>query len=144
MRAMLLPVPSPECDLLDMGILISLKVSRKPSLKSPFIIYIYETKHKGYGCEKVIGYATCEYVAPLNSHYQLYIKDFVRYDEPKDINNMFLACRRKAGTDCSCCIDEGKNTCKAVTKPPKTWCYVETEEGHEFNIIKTISNMLFT
>lgn len=145
MKAILMPVSPAECSVIELGIAIALTSARKPSLKPPFIIYIYETKGNNDGCEKVIGYATCDDVGQKysRSRCNLYIKDFVKYEEPKDINNMFLACRRKAGTDCSCCIEEGKDTCKAVTKPPKTWCYVETEEGHEFNIIKTISNMFF-
>ena len=144
MKSILMPISPAESSLLELGIQISLFSNRKPSLKPPFIIYLYEKKVNNFGCEKVIGYATCDYIEQFHtSHYNFYIKDFVKYEEPKDINNMFLACRRKAGTDCSCCIDERKNTCKAITKPPKTWCYVQTEEGHEFNIIKTISNMLF-
>lgn len=47
------------------------------------------------------------------------------YDEPKSLDEFFYACDKQKGTDCSVCIDRREKSCKAITKPPQSWCYVE-------------------
>ena len=57
--------------------------------------------------------------------YGWHISDLVIYDEPKDLSEFLYACDKPQGTDCSTCLDRRENKCKALTRPPQSWCYVE-------------------
>lgn len=57
--------------------------------------------------------------------YGWHISDLVIYDKPKELSEFFKACDKPKGTDCSVCIDHRENKCKAITRPPQSWCYVE-------------------
>ena len=59
--------------------------------------------------------------------YGWHILDLVIYDKPKELGEFFKACDKPKGTDCSVCVDHRKNRCKAITRPPQSWCYVESE-----------------
>ncbi len=54
-----------------------------------------------------------------------HISDLVIYDKPKELNTFFSACKKPEGTDCSKCVDERQQSCKALKRPPQSWCYVE-------------------
>lgn len=54
-----------------------------------------------------------------------HISDLVIYDEPKRLSEFFYACDKPKGIDCSVCLDNRENKCKAITRPPQSWCYVE-------------------
>lgn len=54
-----------------------------------------------------------------------HISNLVIYDKPKGLNEFFYACDKPKGTDCSVCLDRRENKCKAITRPPQSWCYVE-------------------
>ena len=43
----------------------------------------------------------------------------------KELSEFFYACDKPKGTDCSVCLDHRANKCKAITRPPQSWCYVE-------------------
>lgn len=66
-----------------------------------------------------------KYAGANTELYGWHISDFVIYDEPKDLGEFFHACDKQKGTDCSVCIDRRENTCKTITRPPQSWCYVE-------------------
>lgn len=53
------------------------------------------------------------------------ISDLIIYDTPKELSEFYLACNKPSGTDCSMCIDHRENSCKSITRPPQSWCYVE-------------------
>ena len=57
--------------------------------------------------------------------YAWHISDLVIYDKPKELSEFFYACDKPKGTDCSECLDRRENKCKAITRPPQSWCYVE-------------------
>jgi predicted transcriptional regulator len=57
--------------------------------------------------------------------YGWHISDLKIYDEPKELSEFFKACDKPKGTDCSVCVDRRENRCKAITRPPQSWCYVE-------------------
>ena len=57
--------------------------------------------------------------------YGWHITDLVIYDKPKELGEFFYACKKPKGTDCSVCLDRRENRCKAITRPPQSWCYVE-------------------
>lgn len=57
--------------------------------------------------------------------YGWHISNLKIYDEPKPLDEFFYACDKQEGTDCSVCIDHRETKCKAVTRPPQSWCYVE-------------------
>lgn len=57
--------------------------------------------------------------------YAWHISNLVIYDKPKELSEFFNACDKPKGTDCSVCIDHRENKCKAITRPPQSWCYVE-------------------
>lgn len=61
--------------------------------------------------------------------YGWHISDLVIYDKPKELSEFFYACDKPKGTDCSVCLDHRENKCKAITRPPQSWCYVE--EGRD-------------
>lgn len=60
--------------------------------------------------------------------YGWHISDLVIYDNPKDLNEFFYACDKPQGTDCSVCFDRREYKCKAITRPPQSWMYVEVEQ----------------
>lgn len=57
--------------------------------------------------------------------YGWHISDLVIYDEPRELREFFYACDKPKGSDCSVCLDHRENRCKAITRPPQSWCYVE-------------------
>lgn len=61
--------------------------------------------------------------------YAWHISDLLIYDEPKALGEFFYACDKAKGTDCSVCVDRRENKCKAITRPPRSWCYVEVDNG---------------
>jgi hypothetical protein len=60
--------------------------------------------------------------------YGWHISDLVIYDKPRELSEFFYACDKPKGTDCSVCLDHRENKCKAITRPPQSWCYVEVTE----------------
>ena len=62
-----------------------------------------------------------------NDGYGWHITDLVIYDKPKELSEFFKACDKPSGTDCSECIDARAQSCKALTRPTQSWCYVEGE-----------------
>lgn len=57
--------------------------------------------------------------------YGYHISDLKIYDKPKELGEFFGACKQPKGTDCSVCRDNREHTCKSLTHPPQSWCYVE-------------------
>lgn len=57
--------------------------------------------------------------------YGYHISDLKIYDKPKELSEFFGACKQPKGTDCSVCRDNREHTCKSLTHPPQSWCYVE-------------------
>lgn len=57
--------------------------------------------------------------------YAWHISDLKIYDKPKELGEFFCACKQPKGTDCSVCRDNREYTCKSLTHPPQSWCYVE-------------------
>lgn len=57
--------------------------------------------------------------------YLWHISDLKIYDKPKELSEFFYACKQPKGTDCSVCRDNREQTCKSITRPPQSWCYVE-------------------
>lgn len=57
--------------------------------------------------------------------YGWHISDLAIYDKPMELSEFFYACDKPKGTDCSVCLDHRENKCKAITRPPQSWCYVE-------------------
>lgn len=57
--------------------------------------------------------------------YAWHISDLVIYDKPKELSEFFHACDKPKGTDCSVCLDHRENKCKAITRPPQSYMYVE-------------------
>ncbi len=57
--------------------------------------------------------------------YGWHISDLKIYDKPKELSEFFGACKQPKGTDCSVCRDNREHTCKSLTHPPQSWCYVE-------------------
>ena len=86
---------------------------------------------KTFGHDALIRAAACMSDADAaayctkNIMYAWHISDLVIYDEPKELSEFFYACKQPSGTDCSVCVDHRENSCKAITRPPQSWCYVE-------------------
>lgn len=57
--------------------------------------------------------------------YGWHISDLVIYEEPRSLDDFFHACNKPKGTDCAVCLDHRENNCKAITRAPQSWCYVE-------------------
>ncbi len=62
-----------------------------------------------------------------NEGYGWHISNLVIYNKPRELGEFFYACNKPKSTDCSVCIDHRENKCKAITGPPQSWCYVESE-----------------
>lgn len=75
-------------------------------------------------------YLGLQYIDIKGQHefYGWHISDLVIYDKPKELSEFFKACDKPKGTDCSVCIDRRENSCKSITRPPQSWCYVEAKE----------------
>ena len=71
---------------------------------------------------------------PYNSHfddkgaYAWHISALVIYDKPRELGGFYHACKQPSGTDCSVCRDRVEQNCWQITRPPQSWCYVESEE----------------
>ena len=57
----------------------------------------------------------------------LVISDLVIYDKPRGLREFYHACKQPSGTDCSVCRDRVEQNCWQITRPPQSWCYVESE-----------------
>ena len=57
--------------------------------------------------------------------YGWHISDLVIYDKPEELETFFSACDKPEETDCSKCVDERQQSCRALKRPPQSWCYVE-------------------
>ena len=63
--------------------------------------------------------------------YGWHISDLLIYDKPKPLSAFYRACRNRQETDCSVCVDLGKNECSEIRKPPQSWMYVEVPEAEK-------------
>jgi predicted transcriptional regulator len=63
--------------------------------------------------------------------YGWHISNLVIYDKPRELSEFHHLCKQPSGTDCSKCLEEGKTTCWSITRPPQSWCYVESEVDTE-------------
>lgn len=57
--------------------------------------------------------------------YGWHISQLEIYERPMPIIDFHYACRKPAWSNCTLCKEAGENTCKQMTKPPQSWCYVE-------------------
>ena len=79
-----------------------------------------------------IGYKFGDFIyAKPNLFYGWEISDLVIYEQAKDLQEFFRACDKPAGTDCSRCYDLRTQTCRSISRPPQSWCYVEEVEHHD-------------
>lgn len=93
------------------------------SLKADNIVQAYynNTQATCLTDKEIMGYANG------GKLYYWHISNLVIYDKPRELNEFFKACEKPKGTDCSVCIDRRENKCKAIIRPPQSWCYVESE-----------------
>ena len=59
-----------------------------------------------------------------NAGYAWHISEVKMYEQQKELDEFFYACKHPEGTDCSKCIDRRENTCRSIKRPPQSWCYV--------------------
>lgn len=85
-----------------------------------------------YETDSTITKASCLSIVELIKYsnmdkplYFWHISDLKIYDKPKELSEFFGACKQPKGTDCSVCRDNREHTCKSLTHPPQSWCYVE-------------------
>lgn len=85
-----------------------------------------------YETDSTITKASCLSIVELIKYsnmdkplYAWHISDLKIYDKPKELSEFFGACKQPKGTDCSVCRDNREHTCKSLTHPPQSWCYVE-------------------
>ncbi len=150
MKSVLISINKPHTDNI-FSYLKGLEWRKKPLPLG--LHYVYETKNKG-GCGKVIGEMQivankavdtsaplevsvinmgCVHPVKLKEYanngivYANFIEGAKLYDKPRELREFFYACDKPKGTDCSKCIDNNEIKCKAVTRPPQSWCYVESE-----------------
>ncbi len=57
--------------------------------------------------------------------YGWHITDAKLYDKPRELSEFFAACKQPKGTDCSVCRDNREYTCKPLSRPSQSFCYVE-------------------
>lgn len=116
--------------------------------KSSYINGLNGTVIGEYVCDKIIEYPAFQqmdaYIIPFlqqsltcltqeelwqyekgKTLYGWRISDLKIYDKPKELGEFFGACKQPKGTDCSVCRDNREHTCKSLTHPPQSWCYVE-------------------
>lgn len=61
----------------------------------------------------------------IKEFYGWHISDLVIYYEPNELYEFYSACKNEAENDCSKFIDDGKQSCFGLKRPPQSWCYVE-------------------
>ena len=79
--------------------------------------------------KKLITQETCLSESDFRSYrgkYGYHITNLVIYDKPRDLETFFYRCNKPVGTDCSKCVDQRKQSCKPIKRPPQSWCYVES------------------
>ena len=69
-----------------------------------------------------------QYAGSRTAVYGWEISDLVIYERAKSLSGFYHACDKPEGTDCSRCHDLEMQTCRSLTRPPQSWCYVE--EAH--------------
>lgn len=57
--------------------------------------------------------------------YGWHISKLVIYPKPKKLSDFFGKCDKPVLFDCSFCHEYGTKSCKQLTRPPQSWCYVE-------------------
>lgn len=65
-----------------------------------------------------------------NDGYGWYISDLKIYDKPKELSEFTPFCEYK-GERCDNCkfyVEQFGGCCRTLSRPPQSWCYVETEE----------------
>ena len=60
--------------------------------------------------------------------YGWHISDLKVYEEPKKLTEYYGKCDKPTMFDCSFCHEFGTKSCKQMTRPPQSWCYVEVQE----------------
>lgn len=66
-----------------------------------------------------------DYIGPNHTGYGWHISDLEIYDTPKELTDYYGQCKKPVLFDCSFCHEYGAKTCKPMTRPPQSWCYVE-------------------
>jgi predicted transcriptional regulator len=66
--------------------------------------------------------------------YGWHISDLVIYDKPRELGEFYVwkkcnSCRDTGYESTACCYDEDCKVPAVITRPPQSWCYVESEEG---------------
>lgn len=66
--------------------------------------------------------------------YGWHISDLVIYDKPKELNEFYLkkkcnSCKRSGYESSACIYDEDCIVPAVITRPPRSWCYVQDLEG---------------
>lgn len=113
MKSVLISIQKPHTD----DIFCGKKLLEWRKLQLPYgKYYVYESKKNG-GCGKVVG------ELEINAK---------RYDEPKELSEFYTNCEGGNEIRCRKCVaNTGKSFCethlkKPITRPPQSWCYVET------------------
>lgn len=75
--------------------------------------------------DSCLSYAELEKYSNGRDIYVWHVSNLKIYDKPKELGEFFGACKQPKGTDCSVCRDNREHTCKSLTRPPQSWCYVE-------------------
>ena len=65
--------------------------------------------------------------------YEWHISDLVIYDKPRELSEFYVwkkcnSCRDTGYESTACCYDEDCRVPAVITRPPQSWCYVESED----------------
>lgn len=69
--------------------------------------------------EKIFEYANGKEI------YGWHISELKIYNHAKELDEFFRPCDKPQFYDCSKCTDLNEYSCKALERPPQSWCYVE-------------------
>jgi hypothetical protein len=73
------------------------------------------------------------YIGCNDYGYGWHISDLKIYDEPRELSEFYVwkkcnSCRDTGYESTACCYDEDCKVPAVITRPPQSWCYVESED----------------
>lgn len=104
----------------------------KPHYDIPIFCNQYEYGWKIGEAEDCLSFEELDFYLGGKNGYGWHISDLVIYDKPRELTDFYVwkkcnACRDTGYESTACCYDEDCKVPAVISRPPQSWCYVESE-----------------
>ena len=94
--------------------------------------YGYDITYMDLG-RTCLSYEEFESYGNTQNLYGWHISDLIIYDKPRELSDFYVwkkcnSCRDTGYESTACCYDEDCRVPAIITRPPQSWCYVESED----------------